>query len=328
MKAMFFDGPKQPFRLVDAPKPRPSSGQVLIKVAACAICRTDLHIIEGELTQPKLPLILGHQIVGKVTELGDGVSNFEIGERVGVPWLGGSCHECEYCLDGRENLCDHASYTGYQINGGFAEFCVANADFCFPVPESYKDANATPLLCAGLIGYRSFRMTKKAKKVGFYGFGNAAHILIQLARYQKKEIFAFTRPGDVKNQEEALKMGATWAGGSDQSPPTELDASIIFASEGALIPLALKSVKKGGSVICAGIHMSPIPSFSYDLLYGERILTSVTNLTRQDGEEFIALASKIHIQTDVTTYRLDDLNQAFEDVRTGKVNGSAVIIPD
>lgn len=283
---MIFVKPKTPLKLVDIPIPEPGIGQILIRVAACGVCRTDLHIFEGELSHPKLPLVFGHQIVGQITQLGPQSSRFAIGQRVGVPWLGKSCGQCPYCQENRENLCDFAVYTGYQMNGGYAEYCVAEENFVFPIPEQYSSAHAAPLLCAGLIGYRSLRLCGSAKRLGFYGFGAAAHILIQAARALGKEVFAFTRPQDAEAQDFARSLGALWAGGSDEKPPFELDAALIFAPSGELVPLALQAVKKGGSVVCAGIHMSDIPSFPYAYLYGERILRSVTNLTREDGNLF------------------------------------------
>lgn len=325
MRAMILEAPHTLLKLVDLPIPVPSKDQVLIEIHACAICRTDLHIVDGELPHPRLPLILGHQIVGTITQLGANVKTVKIGDRIGVPWLGSTCGHCFYCKINQENLCDNALYTGYQINGGFAEYCVANANFIFPIPSSYSDLQAAPLLCGGLIGYRAYRMASDATRIGFYGFGSAAHMLTQLAVYQKREIYAFTRPGDTQGQEFARKIGAVWAGGSNEMTPTLLDAAIIFAPSGELVPLALQATRKGGSVICAGIHMSDIPSFSYDLLYGERILRSVANLTRQDGEEFLKLAPKVPIHTAVTTYPLEQANTALEDLRKGRFSGSGVI---
>lgn len=313
---MVFEKVGKPLQLKEVPIPTPREGQALIKVHACAVCRTDLHIIDGELKEPKLPLILGHQIVGTIEGTG---------KRVGVPWLGGSCGMCPYCLEGQENLCDSTVLTGYNVDGGFAEYCVARKDFCFPIPEGFDDVQAAPLLCGGLIGFRTLRMAQDAKRLGFYGFGSAAHMLIQIARYQHQEVYAFTRKGDEKTQKFARSLGAVWAGGSDEKPPIPLDAALIFAPQGSLIPLALQAVRKGGSVICAGIHMSAIPSFSYDLLYGERILRSVTNLTRQDGRDLLSLAPKIPIHTKITTYPLASLNQALSDLRSGKLTGTAVI---
>lgn len=322
---MVFDGPKRPLRLEEIPIPLPKKGQIQIEVHACAVCRTDLHIVAGELEHPKLPLILGHQIVGTIKALGDGVNEFKIGDRVGVPWMGGSCSECEYCLSGQENLCDNAIFTGYEINGGFAEYAVANAAYCFQIPKNYPDLQAAPLLCGGLIGYRSYKMAGKGKKMGFYGFGNAAHILIQVAVYEGREVYAFTRKEDREAQSYAIKLGAAWAGSSEELSPEMLDSAIIFAPVGSLVPEALKSVKKGGKVVCAGIHMSDIPSFPYSLMYGERSITSVTNLTRQDGTEFLELAPKIPIKTFITAYPLEKTNEALEDLKTGKITGAAVI---
>jgi alcohol dehydrogenase, propanol-preferring len=313
-------------RVAELPIPQPNSQQVLIRVRACGVCRTDLHIVDGELTQPKLPLILGHQIVGTVAAVGEQVQQFQIGNRVGVPWLGHTCNCCRYCLSGRENLCDYAQFTGYQIDGGYAEYAVADAQFCFPIPEGYPDLQAAPLLCAGLIGYRSYRMAEDAEKIGFYGFGAAAHILIQLARYQGREVYAFTRAGDVKGQEFALNLGAVWAGCSEDLPPVPLDAAIIFAPIGSLVPTALRAVVKGGVVVCAGIHMSNIPAFPYEILWEERVLRSVANLTRRDGEEFLALAPQVPIRTEVQPFPLVQANEALDALRSGKINGAAVIV--
>lgn len=314
MRAMVFHEVGKPLTLEELPIPTPKEGEILIKVHTCGVCRTDLHIISGELKHPKLPLILGHQIVGE-----------HEGKRVGVPWLGSSCNNCPYCLDGQENLCDHPLFTGYQINGGFAEYCVARADYCFPLPPHYSDLEAAPLLCAGLIGYRSYKRAGPGHRVGFYGFGVAAHILIQIALFEGKEVYAFTRPGDREAQAFAEELGATWVGSSDNEPPQQLDSAIIFAPVGALIPKALKAVKKGGTVVSAGIHMSNIPSFPYSLLWEERTVTSVANLTRQDGHEFFHLASKLHIKTHVTPYPLQDANQALDDQLKGRIKGAAVI---
>lgn len=325
MRAMIFKSPGKPLKLENVPIPQPGPGQVLVKVHTCGICRTDLHVIDGELTQPKLPLIPGHQIVGEIVKLGSAVTNFQIGDRVGIPWLGGSCGKCHFCLSGRENLCEKAVYTGYQIDGGFAEYCTANSAFCFPIPQGYSDQQAAPLLCAGLIGYRALRMTNDAKSLGFYGFGASAHILIQIAKFQGREVFVFTREGDQKAQKLALELGADWVGHSGETPPKFLEAAIIFAPVGSLVPLALKATDKGGRVICAGIHMSDIPSFPYDLLWGERVLQSVANLTRQDGQEFLALAPKVPVETKVTVYPLEQVNEALRDLREGKFSGAAVI---
>jgi len=328
MRAMILDKPGQPLRQTDIPKPSPATGQVLIKVHACGVCRTDLHVVDGDLTEPKLPLVPGHQIVGIVEAVGEGVRQVAVGDKFGVPWLGGSCGECKYCRSGRENLCDKAKYTGYQIDGGFAEYCVADEQFCFTIPEGYPDLQAAPLLCAGLIGYRSYRMTGKGKRLGFYGFGAAAHIIIQVARYEGREVYAFTRAGDTEGQEFARSLGAVWAGNSDEAPPEELDAAIIFAPVGSLVPAALRAVGKGGIVVCAGIYMSDIPSFPYSILWEERVVRSVANLTRQDGVEFLALAPKVPVKTEVIPYPLAQTNQALNDLRAGRFTGAAVIIVD
>ena len=328
MRAMVLEVPQQPLRSVDLPVPTPNAHQLLLKVHACGICRTDLHILDGELTHPKLPLVMGHQIVGTVEAIGDQVTGFSQGQRVGVPWLGQTCQHCRYCNSGQENLCDQAEFTGYTLDGGYAEYAVADAQFCFPLPEDYPDLQVAPLLCAGLIGYRSYRMTGDAEKIGFYGFGAAAHILIQVARHQGRQIYAFTRPGDTSAQEFARKLGAVWAGGSDQAPPELLDAAIIFAPVGALVPAALKAIRKGGNVVCAGIHMSEIPAFPYDILWEERSICSVANLTRQDGEEFLAIAPQVPIQTEVTQFSLQQANEALEALRNGEFNGSAVLVMD
>jgi alcohol dehydrogenase, propanol-preferring len=328
MRAMILDALRQPLRVADLPIPTPSAQQVLIRVYACAICRTDLHIVDGELPQPKLPLVLGHQIVGTVAATGKQVKQLNVGDRIGVPWLGHTCNYCRYCQSDRENLCDYAQFTGYQIDGGYAEYTVADERFCFPIPDSYSDLQAAPLLCAGLIGYRSYKMTGNAQRLGFYGFGAAAHILIQLARYQQRQVYAFTRTNDLQGQNFARDLGAVWAGGSEQSPPEPLDAAIIFAPIGSIVPVALRAVVKGGVVVCAGIHMSDIPSFPYEILWSERVLRSVANLTRQDGEEFLALAPQVPILTQVTTFPLHQANEALDALRSGKINGSAVLVID
>ena len=328
MRAIVLDNPGEALQLRDIPKPTPCAGEVLIKVHACGVCRTDLHVVDGDLTEPALPIVPGHQIIGTVAALGDGVSSLATGQRVGVPWLGGSCGECRYCQSGHENLCDHARYTGYQINGGFAEYCVADAHFCFPIPEDYPDLQAAPLLCAGLIGYRSLRMAGDGHRLGFYGFGAAAHILIQVARFEGREVYAFTRPGDTNSQAFAKKLGAVWAKGSDQVPDEPLDAAIIFAPVGDLVPAALKAVAKGGIVVCAGIHMSDIPSFPYSILWEERVLRSVANLTRRDGEEFLALAPMVPVKTEVHPYPLEKAGDALDDLRAGRFDGAAVIVVD
>ena len=328
MRAMILDAARTPLRLADVPAPVPGPGQVLLRVRACGVCRTDLHVVDGELTAPKLPLIPGHQIVGIVTAPGPGATRYAVGRRVGVPWLGGSCGVCDYCRSGRENLCDHALYTGYQMDGGYAELAVANVRICFPIPEGYPDLQAAPLLCAGLIGYRSLRMTGDARRVGFYGFGAAAHILVQVAKHQGRKVFAFSRPGDAATQNFARGLGADWAGGSDQLPPEPLDAAIIFAPAGELVPAALRALAKGGTVVCAGIHMSDIPSFPYSILWGERVVRSVANLTREDGEEFLALAPKVSVRTVVTPYPLEKANEALADLRAGRIEGAAVLAVD
>lgn len=326
MRAMVLKAPGQPLQLTELPVPTPASAQVLIQVQTCGICRTDLHVVDGELTHPKLPLIPGHQIVGTIVGKGDQVERFQVGDRVGVPWLGHTCHHCRYCLTGRENLCDSARFTGYQIDGGYAEYTVAEESFCFPLPAGYPDLQAAPLLCAGLIGYRSLTMTGDAERLGLYGFGAAAHIIIQVARYQGRSVFAFTRAGDSQGQQFARELGAVWAGSSAELPPEPLDAAIIFAPVGALVPAALKAVAKGGVVVCAGIHMSDIPSFSYDLLWGERSLRSVANLTRRDGEEFLALAPKIPVHTQVQDFSLEEANTALNALRSGQIQGAAALV--
>jgi len=323
---MVLHAQREPLRLEDIDTPRPSAGEVLLKVRACGICRTDLHVRDGDLEEPSLPLVMGHQIVGEVVELGEGVDGFSAGDRVGVPWLGSTCGHCRYCRMDRENLCDNAEFTGYDRNGGFAEFTVADADFCFPIPDGFDDLQAAPLLCAGLIGYRSWRMIgEDVERVGFYGFGSSAHILAQVAGHFGKEVYAFTRPGDDEGADFARSLGATWAGGSDETPPEELDAAIIFAPVGGLVPTALRHVRKGANVVCAGIHMSDIPSFRYEILWGERVVRSVANLTRQDGVEFLELAPKVPIRTEVTTFALEEANEALEALRNGDFEGSGVL---
>lgn len=327
MRAMVLPRPGAALTLQNLPKPAPGPDQLLIKVTACGICRTDLHVLDGELTEPTLPLIPGHQIVGTVESIGTITSGFSVGQRVGVPWLGGSCGHCWYCRHDRENLCDEARYTGYQINGGFAEYTVADAAYCFELPKRYDDLQAAPLLCAGLIGYRAYRLLESAERIGLYGFGAAAHILAQVARHRGQKVYAFTRGDDHTAQEFARELGAVWAGDSRQRPPEALDGAIIFAPEGALVPLALAAVRKGGRVVCAGIHMSDIPAFSYDLLWGERQLCSVANLTRRDGLEFLPLAAEIPVKTTVHPYPLELANEALEDLRQGRFNGAAVLVP-
>jgi alcohol dehydrogenase, propanol-preferring len=327
MRAMLLETPRQPLRAVDLPTPKPEATQVLVNVAACAVCRTDLHVVDGELPNPKLPLVPGHEIVGRIVEKGRGAQRFKVGDRVGIPWLGWTCGECEFCRSGRENLCDRARFTGYTLDGGYAEFTVADERFCFPIPNSYSDAEAAPLLCAGLIGYRSLVKTGDAKRLGLYGFGAAAHIVAQVAKFQAREVYAFTRRGDVEAERFAKSLGAVWAGDSESSPPVELDAAIIFAPVGSLVPLALRAVAKGGTVVCGGIHMSDLPAFPYELLWHERTLCSVANLTRRDGEEFFALAPRIPVRTTARTFPLAEANEALTRLRTGKLQGAAVLVP-
>jgi propanol-preferring alcohol dehydrogenase len=326
MRAMLLETPRAPLRETELPGPEPGAGQILVRVHACGVCRTDLHVVDGELTEPKLPLVPGHQIVGRVGAAGGGVERYAVGDRVGVPWLGWTCGECRYCTSGRENLCDRARFTGYQMDGGFAELTVADQRFCFPIPEGYPDLQAAPLLCAGLIGYRSLRMTGDAERLGLYGFGASAHIVIQVARHQGRRAFAFTRAGDVEAQRFALELGAEWAGDALGPPPEELDAAILFAPAGELVPAALRAVAKGGTVVCAGIHMSDIPSFPYEILWGERVLRSVANLTRRDGEEFMALAPRVPVRTEVEPYPLEKANEALDRLRRGRVRGAAVLV--
>jgi alcohol dehydrogenase, propanol-preferring len=327
MHAMLLDRARQPLRAVDLADPTPGPGQVRVRVRACGVCRTDLHVYDGELAQPKLPLVLGHEIIGVVEESGPGAERFARGARVGIPWLGWTDGVCRYCRSGRENLCDRARFTGYQIDGGYAELTVAEEAYCFPIPREYPDAKAAPLMCAGLIGYRSLRMAGDAERLGIYGFGAAAHIIAQVARHQGRRVFAFTRADDVAGQTFAREMGAHWAGDSTVVPPEELDAAIIFAPAGELVPAALRVLAKGGVVVCGGIHMSDIPSFPYELLWGERQVRSVANLTRRDAEEFLALAPTVPVKTEVTPYPLAQANAALADVRAGKVHGAAVLIP-
>ena len=325
MKAMVLTKAATPLQFMDAPIPRPGRGQVLLRIHACAVCRTDLHVVDGELAQPKLPLIPGHEIVGVVETLGPETKGFRAGDRVGVPWLGWTCGECAFCRSGRENLCDRARFTGYQLDGGYAEYGVADARFCFPIPAGYPDLQAAPLLCAGLIGYRALRMAGDAKRLGLYGFGAAAHIVIQVARHENREVYAFVRAGDEDSAVFARELGAAWTGPSDQPPPRELEAAISFAPVGALVPAALRAVAKGGTVVCAGIHMSDIPSFPYSILWGERVVRSVANLTRRDGEEFFALTPRVPIRTEVKAYPLEQANEALADLRAGRLRGAAVL---
>ena len=326
MRAVLFDAPGLPLRLAEIAIPQPGPGQVLIKVLACGVCHTDLHIVDGEISEPKLPLILGHQIVGKVVQEGQGAIRFKGGERIGVPWLGGTDGTCRYCVSGRENLCDQPIFTGYNRDGGFAEYCLADERYCFPLPDGFSDLEAAPLLCAGLIGYRAYRMAgESVKNLGIYGFGAAAHIIAQIAIFEGRKVFAFTRPGDKTAQEFALRQGADWAGDSSQPAPESLDAALIFAPVGSLVVSALKATNKGGVVVCGGIHMSDIPAFPYKYLWQERVIRSVANLTRQDGEEFLALAPKVPVQTDVTTFPLEKVIDALDQLRKGEFVGAAVI---
>jgi propanol-preferring alcohol dehydrogenase len=326
MRAMVMEQARRPLVLRECPVPEPGARQVQLKIHACAICRTDLHVVDGELPDPKLPLIIGHEIVGHVTRVGDGVTRLSVAQRVGVPWLGWTCGECSYCRAGSENLCAKAGFTGYTIDGGYAEFTVADERFCVPIPAMYSDVEAAPLLCAGLIGYRSLVRAGDGKRLGIYGFGAAAHIVAQVALYQGRSVYAFTRPGDREAQQFARKLGAAWAGGSDQRPPEELDAAIIFAPVGALVPAALAAVRKGGTVVCGGIHMSDIPSFPYELLWGERTLCSVANLTRRDAQEFMRVAPEVPVHTTTQTFPLDQANEALDQLRSGKLQGAGVLV--
>ena len=325
MKAMVLERAGEPLRLAELPDPQPDVGQVLISVGACGVCRTDLHIVDGELEEPKLPLVPGHQIVGEVVDVGTRAQRFAPGQRVGVPWLGWTCGECRYCLSGRENLCDRARFTGYDIDGGYAELAVADERFCFSLPAGYPDDQAAPLLCAGLIGYRALRLVGDAERIGFYGFGAAAHILCQVAVHQGRRVFAFTREGDEEGQAFARGLGAEWAGSSDEAPPEEIDGAIVFAPIGPLMTTALRASAKGARIISAGIHMSDIPSFPYEQLWGERTLGSVANLTRQDGEEFLAIAPEVPVRTEVELYPLEDANKALDSIRDGSLRGAAVL---
>jgi propanol-preferring alcohol dehydrogenase len=334
MRAMVLAKSKQPLQLRDVPKPKPGGGQLLVRISACAVCRTDLHVVDGELPNPKLPLVPGHQIVGYVEEIGKDANlksqtsnlRFAVGDRVGIPWLGWTDGECAYCRSARENLCDNARFTGYTIDGGYAEFTVADARYCFHLPELYNDVEVAPLLCAGLIGYRSYRKTGDARRLGIYGFGNAAHLIAQIALYEDRELFVFTRPGDITTQQEAKKLGAAWSGGSDEMPPEKLDAAIIFASVGPLVPMALRALAKGGVVVCGGIHMTDIPSFPYADLWEERVITSVANLTRRNGLEFLELASRVPVRTHTERFPLEEANTALDRFRAGKLSGTAVLI--
>jgi propanol-preferring alcohol dehydrogenase len=328
MRAMLLEKAGEPLRLAQLAVPTPGPGQVLLRVRACAVCRTDLHVVDGELTRPKLPLVPGHEIVGTVARLGEGADRFNVGDRVGVPWLGWTCSACSYCRHGQENLCDRAKFTGYTLDGGYADYMVADQRFCFPIPQSYSDAEAAPLLCAGLIGYRSLVKAGSGKRLGIYGFGAAAHIVAQVARYQQREVYAFTRPGDEEAKKFALNLGMLWVGGSDEPPPANLDAAIIFAPVGALVPRALKAVAKGGTVVCGGIYMSDIPSFPYSILWEERSICSVANLTRRDAEEFLAVAPQVPVRTEIETFSLAEANEALTRLRAGSIRGAAVLVTD
>jgi propanol-preferring alcohol dehydrogenase len=325
MRAMVLNEPKRPLELRNMPKPKPGKGQLLVRVSTCAVCRTDLHVVDGELPHPKLPLILGHQIVGRVEEIGEENSNFAIGDRVGIPWLGWTDGDCAYCRSGRENLCDSARFTGYTVDGGYAEFTVADARYCFHLPERYDDVEVAPLLCAGLIGYRSYRKTSDARRLGIYGFGNAAHLIAQIAIYEGRELFVFTRSGDKATQQAAKERGAVWAGDSDKMPPEKLDAAIIFASAGPLVPAALRALAKGGVVVCGGIHMTDIPPFPYADLWEERVITSVANLTRRDGYEFFEIAPRVPVRTLTQTFPLEEANTALDRFRADNLGGTAVL---
>jgi len=342
MRAMVLKEPKRALQLRDVPKPKPGRGQLLVRVSTCAVCRTDLHVVDGELPDPKLPLILGHQIVGRVEEIGEmskgpqrsdsrgarDAPAFAIGDRVGIPWLGWTDGDCSYCRSGRENLCDNARFTGYTLDGGYAEFTIADARYCFHLPERYDDVEVAPLLCAGLIGYRSYRKTGDARRLGIYGFGNAAHLIAQIAVHEGRELYVFTRPGDTKTQQSAKSLGAKWAGGSDETPPEKLDAAIIFASVGPLVPAALRALAKGGVVVCGGIHMTDIPSFPYVDLWEERVITSVANLTRRDGDEFFEIAPRVPVRTRTLGFPLEQANTVLDQFREGKLNGTAVLLMD
>ncbi len=326
MRAMVLDRAGEPLQWREVSRPVPDSGELLLRVRACGVCRTDLHVTDGDLSNPKFPLILGHEIVGTVVSSGDAVTAYREGDRVGVPWLGWTCGTCTYCQSDRENLCERARFTGYQIDGGYADYTVADARFCFPIPDGYADHEAAPLLCAGLIGYRSLVAAGDAERLGIYGFGAAAHIIAQVCRHQGRRVFAFTRPGDRKGQAFAKNLGAEWTGGSDEHPPQTLDAAIIFAPVGDLIPTALRHTAPGGTVVCAGIHMTDIPSFPYSILWGERVVRSVANLTRRDGEAFLRIAQEAAVRTEIHSYDLPQANEALDDLRRGRVRGAAVLV--
>jgi propanol-preferring alcohol dehydrogenase len=328
MRAMVLEKPGAALRLAQLPQPTYGADDILLRVHACGVCRTDLHILDGELSAPKLPLIPGHEIVGTIVARGGNVTRFNIGQRVGVPWLGRTCGHCRYCTSGRENLCDEARFTGYTLNGGYAEYAAADQRYCFAIPENYSDAEAAPLLCAGLIGYRALSAAGDAQRIGIYGFGAAAHIIAQVANWQGRKVYAFTKPGDSAGQEFARELGAAWAGDSNAPPPEPLDAAILFAPVGALIPEALRHTAKGGTVVCAGIHMSDIPSFPYSILWGERKICSIANLTRRDGEEFMKIAPQAKVKTEIETFSLEQANEALSRLRIGKIRGAAVLVMD
>jgi propanol-preferring alcohol dehydrogenase len=327
MHAMVLERPRTALEMQERPVPSPGQGEVLIEVDACGVCRTDLHVVDGELPNPKLPIVPGHEIIGRVTALGASVSTLGVGARVGVPWLGWTCGVCPYCRSGRENLCDRPLFTGYTRDGGYATHTLADARYCFPLPQAADDAAIAPWLCAGLIGWRSYRMAGEGERLGIYGFGAAAHLLAQVAVWQGRKVYAFTRPGDTATQDFARNLGATWAGGSDERPPEPLDAAIIFAPVGALVPAALKAVKKGGRVVCGGIHMSDIPQFPYRILWEERQIVSVANLTRQDAREFLEIAPRAGLRSEITRYPLANANEALSDLREGRLQGAAVLVP-
>jgi propanol-preferring alcohol dehydrogenase len=327
MRAMLLRRSRSALECASVETPRAGPGQVVLRICACAVCRTDLHVVDGELPDPKLPLVPGHEIIGRVVEMGAGADRFGIGDRLGVPWLGWTCGECGYCLSGRENLCPRARFTGYQIDGGYAEYTVVDARYCFPIPDRFSDAEAAPLMCAGLIGHRTLRMAGDARRLGIYGFGAAAHIAAQVARWEGREVFAFTRPGDTAAQDFARRITGGWAGGSDEAPPEPLDAALIFAPVGALVPAALHAVSPGGVVVCGGIHMSDIPSFPYSILWMERQVRSVANLTRRDGEEFLSIAARIPVRTETVPYALDQADAALHALREGTLTGAAVLVP-
>ena len=327
MRAMVLNRPRGGLIPTEIEQPQPAPRQILLRVLACGVCRTDLHVVDGELTGGKLPIVPGHEIVGRVVAMGSAVTRFKTGDRVGVPWLGSTCGACAYCASNRENLCNDARFTGYHLDGGYAEYALADERYCFALPSEYSDSEAAPLLCAGLIGYRSLMMAGDAKRLGIYGFGAAAHIVAQVARFQGRQIFAFTRPGDKAGQQFARELGAAWAGNSDEAPPEPLDAAIIFAPIGALVPLALRATAKGGTVVCAGIHMSDIPAFPYGILWGERSVKSVANLTRRDGEEFLRLAPQVPVKTAVEKFALAQANEALQRLREGRITGAAVLVP-